>query len=241
MKKFDGSAGIYDIKPGQDPPPLAFKYVRVPCNDTEPFEEVQGHGYHACDNFLKMLQPKFAGGAVDADKAQRAAVQHLGSGVPTLGEKGLSTLTDAAEDGAVECFALVRPAKSNNHTGVYIYLDEVGMLKGLPPNRFVFLCSCRLSYMLVNEDCDTAGGLDAVRHCVARATLRTYSHAHTHTYSHAHVRAHTHLTHTNTHNFSLVLARSTDEPRGSPRHVGSMMRSFSATCSSAACKCSRLL
>jgi hypothetical protein len=47
----------------------------------------------------------------------------------------MSTLIDAADDGAVETFALVRPAKSNNHTGVYIYLDEVGMLKGLPPNR----------------------------------------------------------------------------------------------------------
>ena len=26
-------------------------------------------------------------------------------------------------------------AASNKHCGVYIYLDEVGMLKGLPPNR----------------------------------------------------------------------------------------------------------
>ena len=135
LRKFDGTAGIYDIKPGQDPPPLAFKYVRVPCDDSEGFEELQGHGYNACDNFLEMLKPKFAGGSVDAEKAQRAAVTHLGAQVPTLGEKGLGTLSDAAEDGAVEAFSLVRPAKTNNHCGVLIYLDEVGMLKGLPPNR----------------------------------------------------------------------------------------------------------
>jgi hypothetical protein len=255
-KKFDGSAGIYDIKPSDlqtDPPTLGFKYVRVPCDDSAPFEQMDGLGYDACDNFLTMLRPKFAGGTVDADKAQRAAVQHLGASVPTLGEKGLSTLTDAglslrsspppsshpctrlifphplsalprsyplhtglplhlsvllesAEDGQVEAFALVRPAgdaclpnpstpsphfsrlrlhdqpahgcshveralwcglemdfktlsaaswwqlartrththkqshslvvaASNKHCGVYIYLDEVGMLKGLPPNR----------------------------------------------------------------------------------------------------------
>lgn len=97
-KKFDGSAGIYDIKPSDlqtDPPTLGFKYVRVPSNDSAPFEQMDGLGYDACDNFLTMLRPKFAGGAVDADKAQRAAVQHLGASIPTLGEKGLSTLTDA--------------------------------------------------------------------------------------------------------------------------------------------------
>jgi len=117
------------------PPPLSFKYVRVPCDDSVAFEEIQGLGYDACDNFLEMLKPKFAGGNVDSDKAQRAAMQHLGNSVPTLGDKGMSTLADAAEDGAVEVFALVRPAASNKHTGVYIYLDEVGMLKGLRPNR----------------------------------------------------------------------------------------------------------
>lgn len=134
-KKFDGAAGIYDIRPGMPPPPMSFKYVRVPCDDSVAFEEIQGHGYDACDNFLEMLKPQFAGGNVDSEKAQRAAMQHLGNSVPTLGDKGLSTLTDAAEDGAVETFALVKPASSNKHTGVYIYLDEVGMLKGLPPNR----------------------------------------------------------------------------------------------------------
>lgn len=97
-KNFDGSAGIYDIKPSDlkaDPPTLAFKYVCVPCDDTAPFEQLDGMGYDACDNFLTMLRAKFAGGSVDADKAQRAAVQHLGASVPTLGEKGMSTLTDA--------------------------------------------------------------------------------------------------------------------------------------------------
>ena len=95
LKKFDGSAGLYDIRPGGDPPTLKFKYVRVPADDSAPFEELDGVGYNACDNFLEMLKPKFAGGNVDSDKAQRAAIQHLGTDVPTLGDKGMSTLTDA--------------------------------------------------------------------------------------------------------------------------------------------------
>jgi hypothetical protein len=94
-RKFDGSAGIYDIRPDMDAPTLGFKYVRIPCDDAAPFEQLDGLGYDACDNFLTMLRPKFAGGNVDADKAQRAAVQHLGASVPTLGEKGMSTLADA--------------------------------------------------------------------------------------------------------------------------------------------------
>ena len=56
--KFDGSAGIYDIRPGMPPPPLSFKYVRIPCDDSAQYEEIQGHGFDACDNFLKMLEPK---------------------------------------------------------------------------------------------------------------------------------------------------------------------------------------
>mgnify|MGYP005857209465 CR=1 FL=1 len=39
-----------------------------------------------------------------------------------------------AAQGSVETFPLVHPADTNNYMGVYIYLDEVGLLKKLPPN-----------------------------------------------------------------------------------------------------------
>jgi hypothetical protein len=43
-----------------------------------------------------------------------------------------------AQSGVVETFALVRPAKTNNHCGVYIYLDEV---RYFPPHSFLPLAN----------------------------------------------------------------------------------------------------
>lgn len=45
-----------------------------------------------------------------------------------------SALMNATAGGSVETFSLVRPSKTNKNEGVYIYLDEVGMLKHLPLN-----------------------------------------------------------------------------------------------------------
>ncbi len=45
-----------------------------------------------------------------------------------------SSLMNATAGGSVETFPLVRPSKTNKNEGVYIYLDEVGMLKHLPLN-----------------------------------------------------------------------------------------------------------
>ena len=56
-----------------------------------------------------------------------------------LGAKGLelssSALENATKQGSAETFALVRPSATNGHRGVYLYLDEVGLLKSLPPTR----------------------------------------------------------------------------------------------------------
>lgn len=46
-----------------------------------------------------------------------------------------TALTNATAGGSVETFALVRPSSSNHNEGVYIYLDEVGLLKHLPNNQ----------------------------------------------------------------------------------------------------------
>jgi hypothetical protein len=55
-----------------------------------------------------------------------------------MGGKGLEissdSLLNATAAGSTETFALVRPSSTNAHRGVYMYLDEVGLLKQLPPN-----------------------------------------------------------------------------------------------------------
>ena len=45
-----------------------------------------------------------------------------------------SSLDKVASQGSVETFPLVHPSSTNNNRGVYVYLDEVGMLRRLPPN-----------------------------------------------------------------------------------------------------------
>mmetsp|Transcript_27604 Transcript_27604/g.53432 ORF Transcript_27604/g.53432 Transcript_27604/m.53432 type:complete len:405 (+) Transcript_27604:84-1298(+) len=45
-----------------------------------------------------------------------------------------SALANATNSGSVETFPLVRPSSTNKFQGVYIYLDEVGLLKNLPLN-----------------------------------------------------------------------------------------------------------
>mmetsp|Transcript_54637 Transcript_54637/g.111565 ORF Transcript_54637/g.111565 Transcript_54637/m.111565 type:complete len:338 (-) Transcript_54637:502-1515(-) len=113
--------------------PITFTYVKIPADSSLPFEEVTGQGYEARDCMLTLAKPYFAGGNVDAGAAAAAARKHMGTEAQ-LGDKGLSVLGNAAAEGTVEVFALVRPAKSNAFCGVYIYLDEVGLLKKLAPN-----------------------------------------------------------------------------------------------------------
>ena len=51
-----------------------------------------------------------------------------------------SALQSVSAQGSCEVYPLCRPGASNGHAGVYLYLDEVGMLKKLPPVR-----ACALS------------------------------------------------------------------------------------------------
>ena len=46
-----------------------------------------------------------------------------------------ASMNAAAAQGSVETFPLVHPADTNQFQGVYIYLDEVGLLKKLPNNQ----------------------------------------------------------------------------------------------------------
>lgn len=45
-----------------------------------------------------------------------------------------ASMNKVAAMGSVETFPLVHPSDTNGFNGVYVYLDEVGMLKKLPCN-----------------------------------------------------------------------------------------------------------
>jgi HSP20 family molecular chaperone IbpA len=116
-------------------PMRAFKYVMIPCDDDAPFVECEARcGLDEAGDVLPLeLKSRFAGGGeVDASKVKAQAMR-------TLGEQGAGVSKEAimreTKDGSTETFALVRPSEHNGWCGVYLYLDEVGMLKGLPPNR----------------------------------------------------------------------------------------------------------
>ena len=110
------------------------KYVRIPHDDSRPFEQLEAILAHDAygDVLPDVLRPTFAGGgAIDQRAAREQAVRQLG-------QKGLeisqSALDEVAGQGATETFALVRPSDTNGHRGVYLYRDEVGLLKNLPRN-----------------------------------------------------------------------------------------------------------
>ena len=108
--------------------------MRIPADESQPFEQLEAilandaHG----DILPDVLAPFSGGGSIDRRAAREQAVRQLG-------EKGLElsqdALDNATKQGATETFALVRPSSTNNHRGVYLYLDEVGLLKGLRPTR----------------------------------------------------------------------------------------------------------
>jgi hypothetical protein len=91
-------------------------------------------------NFVK---PAFADSkTVDQKLLAETASKQFGSSGSTFNGKefgGASNVSTASMNavsaqGSVETFPLVHPADTNDYTGVYIYLDEVGMLKKLPLN-----------------------------------------------------------------------------------------------------------
>jgi hypothetical protein len=123
--------GKLDPNWGQGQKEITFKYVKIPWDETQPYEEIETKGYVAQDCMLTLMKPVFAGGNIDSQTAKKTALAQMGQSVQTA---GLDHLGEAAQGGTVETFALVRPAKTNSQQGVYIYLDEVGMLKQLPKN-----------------------------------------------------------------------------------------------------------
>ena len=91
------------------------------------------------DALPKYVQAYFASDrtTIDASLLKDQATKHFAGGdLQTLAESKLSpaAMNAVAAQGSVETFPLVHPADTNQFQGVYIYLDEVGMLKKLTLN-----------------------------------------------------------------------------------------------------------
>ena len=103
-----------------------FKYVRIPADETEPFEQLEAIvAVDAAGDILPdILQPRFKGGGnIDERKAREQAVRQLGAKGMDL---SADALANAAGAGSTETFALVRPSSTNGHRGVYMTSTRSG-------------------------------------------------------------------------------------------------------------------
>lgn len=122
------------------------KFVYIPRDETRPIStlilprrliDVLGPNGDVLPTYVKS---HFADGkSIDVDLfEEHAKGRHhtiLGGDGGRLDNIRSSNLADATSGGSVETFPLVRPSNTNRNTGVYIYLDEVGLLKKLSSNR----------------------------------------------------------------------------------------------------------
>eukprot|EP00985_Skeletonema_marinoi_P031569 scaffold37727_cov103-Skeletonema_marinoi.AAC.2 len=144
----------------------------------------------AKQNLLGGDMEKFAANA----KKEKLATVSEGEPAATAKEEekkttlSSSSLMNATAGGSTETFPLVRPSKTNKNEGVYIYLDEVGMLKHLPlntrasqlaqqcgyhpaPNFYgdVFVGRVSSKPMLHNIDIESGDIMDTTKEWIVRA------------------------------------------------------------------------
>lgn len=123
--------------PAADGPWSEVKYVRIPCDGSQPYEELVARfpsaELPAGDSLPELVKPRFSGAGQGLNEATLAehARRQFGDDAAGVNPKAMR---QATIDGSVETFALARPADANRFEGVYIYLDEVGVLKQLPLN-----------------------------------------------------------------------------------------------------------
>ena len=104
--------------------PPAFTYVLVPADDASPVQELTSAclGY-AGDALPSLAAARFATAAAPSPGSSSAA-----------SDASTARVLAAAATGKAETFALVHPADTNGNRGVYLYVDEVGKLRGAPAN-----------------------------------------------------------------------------------------------------------
>lgn len=119
------------------------QFVHVPYDTSKPITEVTLPSHvveslgPAGDLLPAYVKSYFADGKVIDEQLfrEQAGKQNLiGGGTDQPINVSSQAMMNATLEGSVETFLLVRPSSTNKHQGVYIYLDEVGMLKNLPLN-----------------------------------------------------------------------------------------------------------
>jgi hypothetical protein len=110
-------------------PRKRFAYVRIPADESQPYEELEAEVPAAGDQLLNVLKPAFSSGGSVSDDALRKQF----GGTPAANVSA-SALNEAAAGGSVEAFPLVRPSDANGQEAINLYLDEVGALKKLSLN-----------------------------------------------------------------------------------------------------------
>lgn len=111
--------------------PDDFTYVLIPADDDLPMREYTAKTAPFGDTLAELLKKDFAGGPLTNMDSLRA---EYGDVV----DAKIDGFQAAANAGTVEVMSLVRPSKTNlpqRMTGTYLYMDEMGSLKGKPPNR----------------------------------------------------------------------------------------------------------
>jgi hypothetical protein len=118
------------------------KFILIPHDTSKPMRQLSLTAKEGVetnkDAIPNYVKPYFAdSNSIDASLLAAQATKQFASGdMKDLAKTNISTaaMNRVAATGSVETFPLVHPADTNKFTGVYIYLDEVGLLKKLPPN-----------------------------------------------------------------------------------------------------------
>lgn len=114
-------------------------FVLIPQNESLPLKELTmrvSKNRNGGDGLMEHLKPFFSAFSkkVDLNLFKDQATKHFGSG-DGPGKVSEESLMEVAEKGQVESFCLVQPVPANKFNSIYMYLDEVGMLKRLPLNK----------------------------------------------------------------------------------------------------------
>lgn len=109
-----------------------FKYVLVPAAIDTPLIERASEAGWAGDQIPDLVKAAFASGSVSEAAVREHAHRAFGERASGL---DMAAFQRAVAEGTVETVPLVRPCASNGCSGVYAYIDEAGLLKGLPKNE----------------------------------------------------------------------------------------------------------
>lgn len=128
---------------------LGTEFVLIPCDGSRKMQTMilpntttdSNSGAGSGDRIPAFVKPHFADGrTVDVSLVQEQAQKTIATSSPqiqnlnTKDNISAANLNAIAAQGSVEVFPLVRPAPTNSFQGVYLYMDEMGMLKKLPLN-----------------------------------------------------------------------------------------------------------